>query len=138
MIVIAIIAAITALVISHYLHALGISKAGATEDSLKQIATAVDLYNIDTRQYPAGYGVTVTPDLFPSGSQNNYLPYLPQDGPDGPSFAYWDPLGSSDYIVCSTRNVPSSDIPNILTDAGAPPSGSVNLCYSPEYGVFAI
>lgn len=133
MIVIAIIGLIAALVINRYTHALQVGQAGGTEMELKQIATALDVYNTDKSSYPASG--TVAPALF-GGAGNQYMGNTPTDG--GASYTYTAPTGGGDYTVCSGRSVDGSAVPSLKTTAGgATVAGTAyNVCYSPTYGEY--
>jgi len=134
MIVVAIIGLLAAIVVNRYTHALTIGQAGATETELKQIATALDTYNIDKGAYPAGG--TVAPALF-GGAGNQYMNSTPSDGPT--SFTYTAPAAGVDYKVCGGRSVDGGNLVNALRTNGAHPSAGTSyvLCYSPTYGIFA-
>jgi len=134
MIVIAIIGLLAALVINRYTHALAVGQTGGVEMELKQVATALDTYNVDKGAYPAGG--TVNPTLF-GGAGNQYMGNTPTDA--GAGYTYTAPTGGADYNVCSGTSHLGQNISNAKTAAGAALTAGTAyaLCYSPTLGVYA-
>ena len=136
MVVIAIIGGLVALIISRYTHPLAVGQAGAIQMELKQIATALDTYNVDKGAYPATGAVA--PALF-GGASNQYMNNTPTTT-GGVGYAYTAPAAGADYLVCTASTVSDgSAIPSLKkTDGTSPAAGTAyKLCYSPTYGIYA-
>ena len=88
-IVVAIIAILAAILIPNFLHARAEAASSACEGNLKQIATALEEYDVDNNgQYPPTSGL-VDVNLF-GGPGNPYLGHVPSD-PAGGNYGYVTP-----------------------------------------------
>lgn len=130
MIVIAIIGFIAAVVVNRYTHALDVGKVSAVEMTNKQIATALDAYNVDKGSYPAS--ANVTPTLF-GGTGNQYMGSTPLDG--AANYVYT--LNGTDYNVCSGSTHDKSAEGGLKDfSTGAAPTSNEYICYSPSMGMY--
>jgi len=77
LIVVAIIAILAAILIPNFLRARAQSQVAATKGNLKNVATALESYQVDNASYPAAYNSLVT---------GNYTRALPTDPCSGSLF----------------------------------------------------
>lgn len=130
MIVVAIIGFIAAVVINRYTHSLAVGQVSAVEMTNKQIATALDAYNIDKGSYPASGNVTAT--LF-GGTGNQYMGATPLDG----SSQYVFTNNTTDYNVCSgATHDKNAEVSLKDFSTSAAPTSNEYICYSPSMGMY--
>jgi type II secretion system protein G len=146
MVVVAIIALIAGIIIPNYTHARRQAAVSDTEANLKQIATALELYDADNEAYPNGQNATVDPQLF-GGADNPYLNSTPTD--DIARQVYNYTLNASNGQVPSyLLNDPATYDPASLVNISLGPNstgnqtvcGDVGNCtkvhYDPRYGIY--
>jgi len=97
LIVVAIIAILAAILIPNFLRARAQSQVAATKGNLKNVATALESYFVDSSQYPAVSGGA------PAGLTPNYTRALPKDPCTGADF------GATGGYSYSTPSTPATD-----------------------------
>ncbi len=86
MVVVAIIAILVALLVPNFVRARAQAQTAACEANLKEIATALELYDTDNQSYPNFNGTALGQSADPSFSQ--YLQQIPVDPAAGPGKYY--------------------------------------------------
>lgn len=133
MIVVAIIAILVAILVPNFVRARAQAQSAACEANLKEIATALELYQTDHEAYP---DVTTLTNV--TSSEANLGPYLRQTpiDPVNPAGFYqyetsnYDTADATYTIVC-----PGSHDPATLTSIGAASGSSgVHITYSSANG----
>src|SRR5579875_907567 len=94
LVIVAIIAVLAAVLIPKYLTVRQQSQVGATESTMKNIASAVEMYYSTNTAYPTGSGATVDAALF-GGTGNNYYNGTPVSPNGGGNYTYSTGSGSS-------------------------------------------
>jgi general secretion pathway protein G len=133
MVVVAIIAILVAILVPNFIRARAQAQTAACEANLKEIATALELYQTDHEQYPSGNNTPVTtsdPDLAP------YLRQTPVD-PVDPSgqyeFTVQNPgSGTASYTI----TCPGQHDPGTMSSIGGSASAT-HIQYSSSTGFSA-
>lgn len=134
MIVVAIIAILVAILVPNFMRARAQAQTAACEANLKEIATALELYQTDHEQYP-----NVTSLTNVTSTEANIGPYLRQTPIDPVA-----PNGNYQYSVTNptsgdasyTIECPGSHDPNTLTAIGGT-SAKTHIQYSSTSGFTA-
>ncbi len=135
MIVVAIIAILVSILVPNFVRARAQAQTAACEANLKEIATALELYETDHDAYPAGTNAPV------DGSNADLTPYLkqvPVDPAAGPGVYYEysvidnGPSTASYTIVC-----PGSHDPGTLQTI-APNTTNTHIEYDSSAGFSAV
>ncbi len=119
LIVIAIIAILAAILIPNFLRARRQSLVSATKGNLKNIATALESYFVDSNAYPTAL-TTLQPNYVRA------VPPLPVGGAYGYDTATGSPV-NQDYIVCDNA-----------TDTITTPGGFTTWYYMPGGGLASV
>jgi len=131
MIVIAIIAILSAILIPNFLHARAESVSAACEGNEKQIATALEEYAVDNGgQYPGAGTIDVA--MF-GGPGNAYLGDTPTDPADGLEYALVEPgfgacLNSEAYKIRDNNDHDTTTLTGL--NGYAPGVSGVRYCQS--------
>lgn len=142
MVVVAIIALIAAIVIPNFVHARAQASVSATQATMKQIATSLELYYADNEAYPATSG-TVGPALF-GGATNKYLTSTPTNAAGRKQYVYTDVPAAGGapetYVLDDPGVYDPSTLQNIPKGkgSGAPcgAAGCTSVHYDPQDGFY--
>jgi general secretion pathway protein G len=133
MVVVAIIAILVAILVPNFIRARAQAQTAACEANLKEIATALELYQTDHEQYPTGNNTPVTtsdPDLAP------YLRQTPVD-PVNPAGQYeFTVQNPSSGTASYTITCPGQHDPGTMTAIGGS-TGAAHIQYSSATGFTA-
>jgi len=140
MVVVAIIAVISSILLANYSHAKASSEWTASEANMKQIATALELYNGDNQAYPAGNAAAVDATLF-GGNGNNYFNATTNSpGPSGGAYTYTQHAAAGNQAASYTIldpadydeivNLPQANATGVGTGKNCSPT---NLCHHLGY-----
>ena len=111
MIVVAIIAILVAILVPNFIRARAQAQTAACEANLKEIATALELYQTDHEQYPTATNTAVT------SSDTNLAPYLKQTP--------IDPVNPAGQYKYSTQNPTAGDASYSITCPGQHDPGTM-------------
>jgi type II secretion system protein G len=134
MIVVAIIAILVAILVPNFMRARAQAQTAACEANLKEIATALELYQTDHEQYPSGNDTPVTASSTDLGS---YLRQTPID-PVNPSGQYEFTVQNGTTGAASyTITCPGQHDPATMAAIGGS-SGATHIQYSSSAGFTAV
>jgi general secretion pathway protein G len=109
MIVVAIIAILVSILVPNFIRARAQAQTAACEANIKEIATALELYETDNEKYPAsGNATSSNTDLTP------YLNQTPVDPVAGPGTPYTFTTSSTNGVESYTIICPGSHDPGTL------------------------
>lgn len=130
MIVIAIIAILAAILVPNFIRARAQAQLSACEGNLKQIATAMELYNTDYNGYPStADAVTASPGKL----QPTYLAILPKCPSNKTFYNMTTPVTPfTNYTVFQTISNVHSPLTGTI---GVPPSCTFVPCYAASSGL---
>ncbi len=141
MVVVAIIGLLAAIVIPNFVHARAQAAVAETEANIKQIATAIEMYNSDNQLYPQQSG-NVTPALF-TINPGKYLNTTPRNATNAHSeYAYTFKAGAAPSYEIDD---PDAYDPSTLSALPAASGGTSNVTcgngcsrikYTPELGLY--
>jgi type II secretory pathway pseudopilin PulG len=114
---VAIIAVVAAILIPNLTHAKQNADVSASEANLKQIATAIELFNNDNQNYPASGNVT--PALFTGGPAGNPASYYLQSVPNSPGQGGGQYVYTTDGVGNYTIDDPATYQKGTLTNVEA-------------------
>jgi prepilin-type N-terminal cleavage/methylation domain-containing protein len=146
MVVVAIIALIAGIIIPNYVHARQQATVADSEATMKQIATALELYFADFETYPTGSKVNVTPTLF-GGAGNSYLNATPDNAHQDYVYTYSGGSGSPpSYDVEDPVTYDTASLVNVSLGPNATDTqrtcGDTTTCsrlhYNPQYGIYGL
>ena len=147
MVVVAIIAIIAGIVLVNYTKPRGNAQAAASEATMKEVATAMELYYQDNQSYPTSGAVNAA--LFGANARR-YMQAAPTSpGPKGGTYTYTLSADATSYTITDPATYPSSTLSQLTAASAAPANGAVtlgntacaqtcsNLGYSNQAGQFA-
>jgi type II secretion system protein G len=135
MIVVAIIAILVAILVPNFMRARAQAQTAACEANLKEIATALELYQTDHEQYPDTSGATNATATDPSLGQ--YLRQTPVDPVNPAGFYQYQVSNYSSGNASYTIICPGSHDPATLTSIGGSTSAT-HIQYSSAGGYTAV
>ena len=103
LIVVAIIAILAAILIPNFLRARLQARISATKGNMKNIATALESYFVDSDTYPVGTDAAALTSMVPT-----YIRAAPNK-PGGASYDYTDVSAGTDYVLCDDDTDPAFD-----------------------------
>ena len=141
MVVVAIIGLLAAIVIPNFVHARAQAAVAESEANIKQIATAIEMYDSDNQLYPQTSG-NVTPALF-TINPTKYLNTSPRNATNNHSlYTYTFTAGASPtyeiadpdpYEPTTLTALPAA---NGATSNATCGNGCTHIHYTPELGLY--
>lgn len=135
MIVVAIIAILVAILVPNFMRARAQAQTAACEGNLKEIATALELYQTDHEQYPDTTGATNATSTDPNLGQ--YLRQTPIDPVNPSGFYQYQVANYSSGNASYTIICPGAHDPATLTAIGGS-SSAAHIEYSSANGFTAV
>lgn len=134
MIVVAIIAILVTILVPNLMRARAQAQTAACEGNLKEIATALELYETDHDAYPTSGNVDAT--------NSDFLPYVeqvPVDPAAGPGKPYTFTVTTSDTAAPSyVVTCPGTHDPATLTSINQGDSNATHIQYGSQSGFTAV
>jgi general secretion pathway protein G len=111
MIVIIILAILTAIAVPSYMVLRNRARVAAAQSEMKNIATALEMFNADYDKYPVGAAEDMVGSLDGSDTTQNtdgnpYMDPVPADDPWGNAYEYESTDGSTYTLTCSSADTP--------------------------------
>ena len=135
MIVVAIIAILVAILVPNFMRARAQAQTAACEANLKEIATALELYQTDHEEYPDTSGATDATATDPN--LGSYLRQTPIDPVNPSGFYQYQVANYSSGNASYTIICPGSHDPATLSAIGGS-SGAEHIQYSSSTGFSAV
>jgi type II secretion system protein G len=134
MIVVAIIAILVAILVPNFIRARAQAQTAACEANLKEIATALELYQTDHEQYPAGNNTPVTSASVDLGPYLRQTPIDPVNPAGQYQFSVQNPTnGAASYTI----TCPGQHDPATMAAIGGS-SAAMHIQYSSTSGFSAV
>jgi general secretion pathway protein G len=135
MVVVIIVGILAAMILINYPHAKSNATVATSQANLKEIATALEVYNGDNGAYPAAKtAVAIAPGVFGANS-SKYLPTTPTSPGNGGSYMYQTDGTGEYYSITDPATYESASLANLPKAAQAPANGVLAAAPGAKCGV---